>query len=157
MTCRAAGPVTHFAGPNQFAYWKASTVSSIHATRARSRVLLVDDNPALRQLIEDILVLDGFDVLQTSTGVGLVELVRNEHPDLVLLDQIMEPVRGLEALQQLRADGEQVPIVMVTADTRVETIEAALNAGADDYVAKPFTESILLAHIKAVLRRVNRN
>jgi DNA-binding response OmpR family regulator len=132
-------------------------VSIGHAIQARSRVLIVDDNPALRQLLEDILVLDGFDVLQTSTGVGLTELVRIEHPDLVLLDEMMEPVRGLDALQQLRAGGEQVPIVMVTADARVDMIEAALDAGADDYVAKPFTESILLAHIRAVLRRVDRN
>jgi DNA-binding response OmpR family regulator len=96
-----------------------------YAAQERSRVLIVDDNPALRQLLEDILVLDGFDVLQTSTGVGLIELVRNEHPDLVLLDEMMEPVRGLDALHQLRAGGEQVPIVMVTADARVDMIEAA--------------------------------
>jgi DNA-binding response OmpR family regulator len=122
----------------------------------RATVLVVDDDAALRQLLEDILVGAGFQVVMADTGVNLAEVVTRLHPNVVLLDEIMEPVSGLEALQALRASGQNVPVVMLTAINRDEVIETALNTGADDYLTKPFSEVVLVAHLRAVLRREHR-
>ena len=119
----------------------------------RPKVLVVDDDPALRQLLEDILVNDGFDVLQAASGARLTEMVREHQPDLVVLDEVMEPVSGLEALQSLRSSGAKVPVVMLTAIPPDDILETAVDTGADDYVAKPFSGAVLLAHLKAILRR----
>jgi DNA-binding response OmpR family regulator len=116
-------------------------------------VLVVDDDPALRQLLEDILVSAGFEVVLADSGANLAEVVRRQHPNVVLLDEVMEPVSGLEALQALRASGHDVPVVMLTAIGRDDMVETALDLGADDYVTKPFSEAVLVAHLRAVLRR----
>ena len=84
---------------------------------------------------------------QVSAGVG------QHHPNVVLLDEVMEPVSGVEALQALRASGQDVPVVMLTAIGRDDMVETALDTGADDYVTKPFSEAVLVAHLRAVLRR----
>ena len=116
-------------------------------------MLVVDDDPALRQLLEDILVSAGFEVVLADSGANLAEVVRRQHPNVVLLDEVMEPVSGLEALQALRASGQDVPVVMLTAIGRDDMVETALDLGADDYVTKPFSEAVLVAHLRAVLRR----
>ena len=121
--------------------------------RARATVLVVDDDAALRQLLEDILVRAGFEVVLAGTGVNLAKIVRQQHPNVVLLDEVMEPVSGLEALQALRASGQDVPVVMLTAIRHDEMVEAALDTGADDYLTKPFSDAVLVAHLRAVLRR----
>ena len=116
-------------------------------------MLVVDDDPALRQLLEDILVSAGFEVVLADSGANLAEVVRRQHPNVVLLDEVMEPVSGLEALQALRASGHDVPVVMLTAIGRDDMVETALDLGADDYVTKRFSEAVLVAHLRAVLRR----
>ena len=121
--------------------------------RTRATVLVVDDDPALRQLLEDILVSAGFEVVLADSGANLAEVVRRQHPNVVLLDEVMEPVSGLEALQALRASGHDVPVVMLTAIGRDDMVETALDLGADDYVTKRFSEAVLVAHLRAVLRR----
>ena len=121
--------------------------------QARATVLIVDDDAALRQLLGDILSSAGFDVVQAETGAGLAELVRQHHPDLVLLDQVMEPVSGVEALQVLRASDQDVPVIMLTAIQAEDMVETALDTGADDYLTKPFSDAVLVAHVRAVLRR----
>ena len=123
------------------------------ADRARATVLVVDDDPAVRQLLEDILVSAGFEVVLADGGANLAEVVRQRHPNVVLLDEVMEPVSGLEALQALRTSGQDVPVVMLTAIGRDDMVETALDLGADDYVTKPFSEAVLVAHLRAVLRR----
>ena len=123
------------------------------ADRARATVLVVDDDPAVRQLLEDILVSAGFEVVLADGGANLAEVVRQRHPNVVLLDEVMEPVSGLEALQALRTSGQDVPVVMLTAIGRDDMVETALDTGADDYVTKPFSEAVLVAHLRAVLRR----
>ena len=121
--------------------------------QARATVLIVDDDAALRQLLGDILSSAGFDVVQAETGAGLAELVRQHHPYLVLLDQVMEPVSGVEALQVLRASDQDVPVIMLTAIQAEDMVETALDTGADDYLTKPFSDAVLVAHVRAVLRR----
>ena len=121
--------------------------------RAPATVLVVDDDAAVRQLLEDILVSAGFEVVLADSGANLAELIRQQHPNLVLLDQVMEPVSGLDALQALRASGHDVPVVMLTAVGRDDMVEAALDTGADDYLTKPFSDAVLVAHVRAVLRR----
>ena len=120
---------------------------------ARATVLVVDDDAAVRQLLADLLVSAGFEVVLADTGANLAEVVRQQHPDVVLLDEVMEPVCGLEALRALRASGQDVPVVMLTAIGRDEMVESALDTGADDYLSKPFSEAVLVAHLRAVLRR----
>jgi DNA-binding response OmpR family regulator len=117
------------------------------------KVLVVDDDPALRQLLEDVLVTDSFVVVQAATGEGLADLVRQERPDIVVLDQVMEPVSGLDTLEHLRASGLDVPVLMLTATPAEQMLELAVDTGADDYITKPFSEAVLVAHIKALLRR----
>jgi DNA-binding response OmpR family regulator len=123
------------------------------ADRARATVLVVDDDADVRQLLEDILVSAGFEVVLADSGANLAEVVRQQHPNVVLLDQVMEPVSGVEALQALRASGQDVPVVMLTAIGRDDMVETALDTGADDYVTKPFSEAVLVAHLRVVLRR----
>jgi two-component system response regulator MprA len=117
-------------------------------------VLLADDDRAIRESLERALELDGYRVTAVADGVQALAEVRRHTPDLVILDVMMPGVDGLGVCQVMRADGMQVPILMLTA--RVETADrvAGLDAGADDYLAKPFELDELLARIRALLRRV---
>jgi DNA-binding response OmpR family regulator len=118
-----------------------------------AKVLIVDDDVPLLQLLEEVLVAHGFAVAQSATGERLPDLVRQEHPAIVVLDQVMEPVSGLDALESLRASGLNVPVLMLMATRAEQMLELAVHTGADDYVTKPFSKPVLVAHIKAVLRR----
>ena len=119
-----------------------------------AKVLIVDDDSAVRQLLEDVLLAEGFAVAEAATGEGLVDLVRQERPDIVVLDQVMEPISGLDALEALRGSGIHVPVLMLTATPAEQMLEMAVEIGADDYLTKPFSVPVLLAHIRAVLRRL---
>jgi two-component system phosphate regulon response regulator OmpR len=116
-------------------------------------VLVVDDDAAVRRLLEVVLSSTGFDVLTADSGTSLAELVQQQQPDVVLLDQVMQPVSGLEALQALRASGQDVPVIMLTGLGGDDLVHTALDAGADDYVTKPFSNAVLVARIRAALRR----
>jgi DNA-binding response OmpR family regulator len=107
--------------------------------RKGPKILVVDDDAALRQMIEDLLESEGFTVVQAASGVRLADVVREEQPDVVVLDQIMAPVYGTEALLALRSTGEQVPVMILTGMPSEDLIEAALalELGADDFLAKP--------------------
>jgi DNA-binding response OmpR family regulator len=118
-------------------------------------VLVVEDDAALRQMLEGVLVQEGFPVLLTASAAGLSELVRKEQPDVVLLDQIMAPICGVDALRALRSSGERVPVVMLTRVPPEDLLETAVDVGADDYISKPFSYAVLVAHLKAILRRVH--
>ena len=119
----------------------------------RPKLLVVDDDPDLRQLLEGMLVSEGFDVVLAQSASGLTDLVREQQPDIVILDEKMEPVSGLEALRSLRSSGEQVLVMMLTGASPDEMLETALEIGADDYFAKPFSNPVLVAHLNAMLRR----
>ena len=102
---------------------------------------------------KDVLIDEGFDVLQAQSASRLTAVVREQRPDIVILDEKMDPVSGLEALRSLRSSGEQMLVMMLTTVSPDEMLETAVAVGADDYFAKPFSNPVLVAHLKAMLRR----
>jgi two-component system response regulator MprA len=119
------------------------------------RVLVVDDEPAVREALERALRLAGYEVELAADGEeALVRLgLRPGGADLVLLDVLMPRVDGLEVCRALRRQGNDVPVLMLTARDDVEDRVAGLDAGADDYVLKPFALEELFARVRALLRR----
>jgi two-component system response regulator MprA len=119
------------------------------------RVLVVDDDVAVRESLRRALRLEGYEVeLAADGGEALQRLDGNgDDPDLVVLDVLMPNVDGLEVCRQLRRTGRRVPVLMLTARDEVADRVAGLDAGADDYVVKPFALEELLARVRALLRR----
>ncbi len=122
---------------------------------ATERILVVDDEEDLLELIRYNLGKEGYQVCCVSTGEMALREVRSQVPDLILLDLLLPAVDGLSVCKILKSDPEtqQIPIVMVTAKTEEADIVAGLELGADDYVTKPFSPRVLLARVRAVLRR----
>jgi two-component system response regulator MprA len=118
-----------------------------------ARVLVVDDEPAVRESLERALAAEGYSVLLAKDGREALALVAGDRPDLVLLDVLMPALDGLEACRRLRAAENRVPVLMLTARDDVGDRVAGLDAGADDYLVKPFALDELLARIRALLRR----
>ena len=115
-------------------------------------ILVVEDEPTLRETLAEALEADGFRAVQAADGRAALERFRAEQPDLVLLDLMLPELSGLEVTRAIRADSS-VPIVMLTArDAEVDKV-VGLELGADDYVTKPFSFRELSARIRAVLRR----
>lgn len=123
---------------------------------ARARVLLVEDDAALAELVSWHLEREDFEVERTSDGEEAILLARETPPDLVLLDWMIEGVSGIEVCRRLRRlpDTANVPIIMLTARGEEEDRVRGLETGADDYVTKPFSPRELVARVGAVLRRV---
>lgn len=121
---------------------------------ARSKVLVVDDEPPLRKALQTTLTARGFTVEEASSAERALELVGQRPFDLILLDISMPGMGGVEACRRLRALMPHVGIVMVTVRDAEEDMVQALNAGADDYITKPFRFGELVARLRAVLRRV---
>jgi two-component system, OmpR family, response regulator MprA len=117
------------------------------------RVLVVDDEPAVRTALERALVLEGYEVDLAADGGEALHKVAAEAPDALLLDVLMPGVDGLEVARRLRAEGDRTPILMLTARVGVGDRVEGLDAGADDYLAKPFALEELLARLRALLRR----
>jgi two-component system, OmpR family, response regulator MprA len=118
------------------------------------KILVVDDERAVRESIRRALELEGYDVELASDGdEALYRLGSNGEPDAVILDLLMPGTDGLEVCRRLRRDGRRVPVLMLTARDEVENRVAGLDAGADDYVTKPFALEELLARVRALLRR----
>ncbi len=117
-------------------------------------VLVVDDERAVRESLRRALELEGYQVELAADGdEALVRLAARAEPDAVVLDLLMPSVDGLEVCRRVRARGSRVPILMLTARTEVESRVAGLDAGADDYLPKPFALEELLARLRALLRR----
>lgn len=116
-----------------------------------SRILVVDDDLALSEMIGIVLGAEGFSVASCADGADAVEAFRREAPDLVLLDLMLPGVDGIEVCRRIRRESD-VPIVMLTARTDTADVVAGLEAGADDYVPKPFKPKELVARIRARLR-----
>jgi two-component system response regulator MprA len=117
------------------------------------RILVVDDEPAVRRALKRALVLEGYEVELAADGAEALLALRGNSVDAVVLDLMMPGVDGLEVCRRLRAAGNRVPVLMLTAKEAVDDRVAGLDAGADDYVPKPFALSELLARIRALLRR----
>src|SRR5947209_9313826 len=116
------------------------------------RVLVVDDEPMLRNLLSRLLRMEGYDVLEAGDGAAALDVVVTEGPDLVLLD-VMMPIRdGIDVLGDIRKHSE-VPVILVSALGGEADRVIGLKAGADDYVVKPFSAAELSARIESVLRR----
>src|SRR5881409_4056811 len=119
------------------------------------RILVVDDDAAVRESLGRALRLEGYDVELASDGSEALERLQGngDDPDLLVLDVLMPNVDGLEVCRRLRRTGSRVPILMLTARDEVTDRVAGLDAGADDYVVKPFALEELLARLRALLRR----
>lgn len=117
------------------------------------RILLVEDDPRLAGMIESELTLEGYEVTAIQNGIDGLAIARDNQPDLMILDWMLPGISGLDICLRLRKTGVQIPIVMLTAKDEVPDRVAGLNAGADDYITKPFSMEELLARIKARLRR----
>jgi len=119
------------------------------------RVLVVDDDVAVRESLRRALRLEGYDVELAADGGEALQRLESDgdDPDLVVLDVLMPNVDGLEVCRQLRRTGLRVPVLMLTARDEVADRVAGLDAGADDYVTKPFALEELLARLRALLRR----
>jgi len=116
-------------------------------------ILLVEDDPKLAQFIEAELSLEGYQVTIAPNGMEGLAMARDLQPDLLILDWMLPGISGLDLCLRLRNTGVQVPVIMLTARDEVPDRVAGLNAGADDYVTKPFSMEELLARVKARLRR----
>jgi two-component system response regulator MprA len=121
------------------------------------RVLIIDDDRALRDALRRALTLAGYEVATAAGGAQGLAAIAELPPDAVLLDVGMPDVDGLEACRRLRAAGDRVPVLMLTARDAVEDRIDGLDAGADDYLVKPFDIGELKARLRALLRRVGND
>jgi two-component system, OmpR family, response regulator MprA len=120
------------------------------------KILVVDDERAVRESLRRALELEGYEIELAADGnEALYRLESNAELDAMILDVLMPGVDGLEVCRRLRSNGSQLPILMLTARTEVEDRVAGLDAGADDYVVKPFALEELLARLRALLRRTS--
>jgi two-component system response regulator MprA len=119
------------------------------------RVLVVDDEPQLRRALERALKLEGYEVKQAADGEEALDAVAGSPFDAIVLDVLMPKRDGLSVARELRERGDHTPILILTARDAVQDRVDGLDAGADDYVVKPFALEELLARLRALLRRTN--
>jgi two-component system response regulator MprA len=117
------------------------------------RLLVVDDDPSLREALALMLDLHGFEVVTAADGQEAIRTLSAETPDAVILDVLMPGLDGIEVCRRMRATGDRTPVLMLTARTEVGERVLGLEAGADDYLAKPFAREELIARLRALLRR----
>jgi two-component system response regulator MprA len=117
------------------------------------RLLLVEDDRGVRESLARALQFEGYDVTTAEDGGRGLELARSMDPDALILDVMMPVLDGLEVTRKLRSTGTDVPILMLTARHQITDRVAGLDAGADDYLVKPFSLDELLARLRALLRR----
>jgi two-component system, OmpR family, KDP operon response regulator KdpE len=119
----------------------------------KKRILVVDDEPRMRRFVRMNLDLEGYEVIEADNGLQAMDRVRDDMPDLVLLDVAMPELDGFETLEHVRR-ASSVPVIMLTVKNDEEDRIRGLDLGADDYITKPFSPRELLSRIRAVLRRV---
>jgi two-component system response regulator MprA len=117
------------------------------------RILVVDDDLAVCRSIDRALRLEGYEVLTVATGGEALEAVANSSPDALVLDLQLPDIDGLQVCQRIRDSGDDTPILMLTARHGIDDRVQGLDAGADDYLVKPFALEELLARLRALLRR----
>ncbi len=118
-----------------------------------ARILVVEDQPKLRQALRQGLEEDGFEVFTAESAESGYSLATTQAPDAVILDRMLPGRDGVSMLRDLRANGSQIPVLMLTARDQVSDRIEGLDAGADDYLVKPFDFGELLARVRALLRR----
>ena len=121
----------------------------------KKKILVVDDEKELTALVSLHMKMAGYEVLTASNGEKALDISREENPDLIILDLMLPKIDGLQVCEQLRHDAatQDIPVIMLTARTQTEDKLKGFEAGADDYVTKPFSPRELIARVKAVLRR----
>jgi len=120
------------------------------------RVLVVDDEPSIRELVQVALKFHGCAVATAATGNDALRLADSDRPDLIVLDVMLPDIDGFEVVRRLRARDNEVPVIFLTArDTTSDTV-TGLALGGDDYITKPFSVEALVARVRAVLRRTRR-
>jgi two-component system OmpR family response regulator len=119
------------------------------------RVLVVDDEPNLADLLTMALRYEGWDVRSAHDGLGAVRVARDFKPDAVVLDVMLPDLNGLEVMRRLRDDSPDVPVLFLTAKDAVEDRIAGLTAGGDDYVTKPFSLEEVVARVRGLMRRTS--
>jgi two-component system response regulator MprA len=117
------------------------------------RILVVDDDPHLRLAVRRGLAFEGYRALEAGSGEEALQLVRQGGVSLIVLDRVMPGIDGAEVCRRLRAAGDDIPVLMLTARDRVLDRVEGLESGADDYLVKPFEFVELLARVRALLRR----
>lgn len=124
---------------------------------AKKRILIIEDDRDINELIRYNLEREGFDVISLYDGSQAFDVVATRKPDLVLLDLMLPEIDGLEICRQIKEDPQtkKTPIIMITAKGTEADIVIGLSLGADDYLPKPFSPTVLLARIKAVFRRID--
>ncbi|MET8471841.1 response regulator transcription factor [Streptomyces sp. NPDC006422] len=118
-------------------------------------MLLAEDDRAIRHALERALTLEGYTVTAVADGVEALAAAHRERPDILVLDVMMPGIDGLQVCRVLRAEGDRTPILMLTALVETPDRIAGLDAGADDYVAKPFDVEEVFARLRALLRRTS--
>ncbi len=118
------------------------------------KILVVDDEPAVRSAVRRALVLAGYDVETADDGSQALAALSGRPPDAVVMDVLMPEIDGLEVCRRLRAAGDRTPVLLLTARDGVSDRVGGLDAGADDYLVKPFALEELLARLRALIRRV---
>jgi two-component system OmpR family response regulator len=119
------------------------------------RVLVVDDEPTLAELLSMALRYEGWEVHTAGDGLGAVREARRYRPDAVVLDMMLPDIDGLEVLRRLRGEVPEIPVLFLTAKDAVEDRVAGLTAGGDDYVTKPFSIEEVVARLRGLMRRTN--
>ena len=119
------------------------------------KILVVDDEQAVRESLRRSLIFNGYEVVLAEDGEQALETIRQEQPDLTILDVMMPKLDGLGVCRELRSSGNDRPVLMLTARDGVSDRVAGLDAGADDYLPKPFALEELLARVRSLLRRAN--
>ncbi len=122
-----------------------------------AHILLVEDEVKLARFVELELTSEGYQVSVANDGMTGLTLARESKPDLVILDWMLPGLTGVELCRRLRSTGSKIPVILLTAKDEISDRVTGLDAGADDYVVKPFSIEELLARIRAHLRRIEEN
>jgi two-component system alkaline phosphatase synthesis response regulator PhoP len=124
---------------------------------AHENILVIEDEEDIAELIRYNLEREGYRIVHAESGERGLDIVRRQHPDLLLLDLMLPGIDGLEVCKRVKADaaGAQTPIIMVTARGEEADVVTGLELGAEDYLTKPFSPRVLVARVRAVLRRRN--
>ena len=120
-----------------------------------ARVLVVDDDPVILKLLEVNFTMEGFDVVSAVDGADGLERARVERPDIVVTDIMMPKMNGIELLEAMRSDADvaDIPVILLSAKAMTDDVRAGLDAGADDYITKPFEPLELVDRVNKLLRQ----
>ena len=134
------------------------TLTDIMEATAGKKILVVEDEQDIAQLVQHYLQKEGFRSVTAMSGVEALKQVKEEKPDLIVLDLMLPEMDGLDVCKRVRSapDTAMIPIIMLTAKAEESDTIVGLELGADDYVTKPFSPKALVARVKALLRRIDR-